>query len=105
MIHLFECFNASLSCLGRLISLKSSVLKVGTSIQVHTTHKNTHTHKCTRACTHAPQIAIAQPCVPPNATACRYENTELRKAKVAEKGLLYLGMGVSGGEEGARRGE
>jgi 6-phosphogluconate dehydrogenase len=23
---------------------------------------------------------------------------------VAEKGLLYLGMGVSGGEEGARRG-
>lgn len=34
----------------------------------------------------------------------RYENTEKRKAKVAEKGLLYLGMGVSGGEEGARRG-
>ena len=35
----------------------------------------------------------------------RYENTERRKAQVAEKGLLYLGMGVSGGEEGARNGE
>jgi 6-phosphogluconate dehydrogenase len=33
-----------------------------------------------------------------------YENTEKRKAKVAEHGLLYLGMGVSGGEEGARNG-
>ncbi|KXZ52783.1 hypothetical protein GPECTOR_8g171 [Gonium pectorale] len=33
-----------------------------------------------------------------------YENTEKRVTKVAEKGLLYLGMGVSGGEEGARRG-
>lgn len=33
-----------------------------------------------------------------------YENTERRKEKVAAKGLLYLGMGVSGGEEGARRG-
>mmetsp|Transcript_2798 Transcript_2798/g.6132 ORF Transcript_2798/g.6132 Transcript_2798/m.6132 type:complete len:570 (+) Transcript_2798:65-1774(+) len=33
-----------------------------------------------------------------------YENTEKRKAQVAEKGLLYMGMGVSGGEEGARRG-
>jgi len=33
-----------------------------------------------------------------------YENTERRKAMVAEKGLLYLGMGVSGGEEGARNG-
>ncbi|KAG2498898.1 hypothetical protein HYH03_003089 [Edaphochlamys debaryana] len=33
-----------------------------------------------------------------------YENTEKRITKVAEKGLLYLGMGVSGGEEGARRG-
>lgn len=33
-----------------------------------------------------------------------YENTEKRQKKVAEKGLLYLGMGVSGGEEGARRG-
>lgn len=36
---------------------------------------------------------------------CRYENTEKRIAKVASKGLQYLGMGVSGGEEGARRGE
>uniref|UniRef100_A0A7S3VSU6 6-phosphogluconate dehydrogenase, decarboxylating n=1 Tax=Dunaliella tertiolecta TaxID=3047 RepID=A0A7S3VSU6_DUNTE len=33
-----------------------------------------------------------------------YQNTEKRKAMVAQKGLLYLGMGVSGGEEGARRG-
>lgn len=37
--------------------------------------------------------------------ARRYENTDRRKAMVAEKGLLYMGMGVSGGEEGARRGE
>ena len=36
---------------------------------------------------------------------CRYENTEKRKLMVAEKGLLYMGMGVSGGEEGARNGE
>ncbi len=35
----------------------------------------------------------------------RYENTERRLSKVASKGLLYMGMGVSGGEEGARRGE
>lgn len=35
----------------------------------------------------------------------RYENTDKRKAMVAEKGLLYMGMGVSGGEEGARRGK
>ena len=35
----------------------------------------------------------------------RYENTERRKAQVSEKGLLYLGMGVSGGEEGARNGK
>jgi 6-phosphogluconate dehydrogenase len=41
----------------------------------------------------------------PPRTARRYENTERRKAEVAKKGLLYLGMGVSGGEEGARRGE
>jgi len=33
-----------------------------------------------------------------------YENTERRKAKVEAKGLRYMGMGVSGGEEGARRG-
>eukprot|EP00199_Chlamydomonas_sp_CCMP681_P001002 CAMPEP_0119107206 /NCGR_PEP_ID=MMETSP1180-20130426/9398_1 /TAXON_ID=3052 ORGANISM="Chlamydomonas cf sp, Strain CCMP681" /NCGR_SAMPLE_ID=MMETSP1180 /ASSEMBLY_ACC=CAM_ASM_000741 /LENGTH=514 /DNA_ID=CAMNT_0007092663 /DNA_START=256 /DNA_END=1800 /DNA_ORIENTATION=- len=33
-----------------------------------------------------------------------YENTERRKAEAAAKGLLYLGMGVSGGEEGARNG-
>ena len=33
-----------------------------------------------------------------------YENTERRAKEVAEKGLLYVGMGVSGGEEGARNG-
>ncbi len=33
-----------------------------------------------------------------------YENTERRAASVKEKGLMYLGMGVSGGEEGARNG-
>ncbi|KAL2634351.1 hypothetical protein R1flu_005830 [Riccia fluitans] len=33
-----------------------------------------------------------------------YENTERRAALVEKKGLHYLGMGVSGGEEGARRG-
>ena len=36
---------------------------------------------------------------------CRYENTERRAASVAEKGIKYIGMGVSGGEEGARNGE
>jgi len=34
----------------------------------------------------------------------RYENTERRAKKVAEKGIRYMGMGVSGGEEGARNG-
>ncbi|KAI8463233.1 MAG: 6-phosphogluconate dehydrogenase, decarboxylating [Monoraphidium minutum] len=33
-----------------------------------------------------------------------YENTERRQAMVEAKGLRYLGMGVSGGEEGARNG-
>jgi 6-phosphogluconate dehydrogenase len=33
-----------------------------------------------------------------------YENTERRAAAAKTKGLLYLGMGVSGGEEGARNG-
>lgn len=33
-----------------------------------------------------------------------YENTERRIQHVSDKGLLYLGMGVSGGEEGARNG-
>ncbi|THG14759.1 hypothetical protein TEA_006803 [Camellia sinensis var. sinensis] len=33
-----------------------------------------------------------------------YENTERRAKAMAELGLLYLGMGVSGGEEGARHG-
>ncbi len=37
-------------------------------------------------------------------TICRYENTERRAASVAEKGIKYIGMGVSGGEEGARNG-
>ncbi|KAJ8764899.1 hypothetical protein K2173_010364 [Erythroxylum novogranatense] len=33
-----------------------------------------------------------------------YQNTERRIQEVTQKGLLYLGMGVSGGEEGARHG-
>ncbi|GBF98115.1 hypothetical protein Rsub_10862 [Raphidocelis subcapitata] len=33
-----------------------------------------------------------------------YENTERRKEMVEAKGLRYMGMGVSGGEEGARNG-
>ena len=33
-----------------------------------------------------------------------YETTERRQKAMAELGLLYLGMGVSGGEEGARNG-
>ncbi|KAF8388765.1 hypothetical protein HHK36_025445 [Tetracentron sinense] len=33
-----------------------------------------------------------------------YENTERRIREVSDKGILYLGMGVSGGEEGARYG-
>lgn len=33
-----------------------------------------------------------------------YENTERRAKEVAEMGLHYMGMGVSGGEEGARYG-
>lgn len=33
-----------------------------------------------------------------------YENTERRQEAAKQKGLLYLGMGVSGGEEGARHG-
>ena len=45
-------------------------------------------------------LANVQKCV----VVTRYENTEARAAKVAEKGLGYLGMGVSGGEEGARNG-
>ncbi|KAI3955802.1 hypothetical protein MKW98_006162 [Papaver atlanticum] len=33
-----------------------------------------------------------------------YENTERRIWETEQKGILYLGMGVSGGEEGARNG-
>ncbi|KAJ6817661.1 6-phosphogluconate dehydrogenase, decarboxylating 2, chloroplastic-like [Iris pallida] len=33
-----------------------------------------------------------------------YENTERRMRETAARGILYLGMGVSGGEEGARNG-
>ncbi|KAJ0979744.1 hypothetical protein J5N97_015218 [Dioscorea zingiberensis] len=33
-----------------------------------------------------------------------YENTERRIADASARGLLYLGMGVSGGEDGARHG-
>jgi hypothetical protein len=34
----------------------------------------------------------------------RYENTERRQALMKEKGIFHIGMGVSGGEEGARNG-
>ncbi|XP_047321561.1 6-phosphogluconate dehydrogenase, decarboxylating 1, chloroplastic [Impatiens glandulifera] len=33
-----------------------------------------------------------------------YENTERRIKETADRGILYLGMGVSGGEDGARNG-
>jgi 6-phosphogluconate dehydrogenase len=33
-----------------------------------------------------------------------YENTQRRAKQVEPLGLLYMGMGVSGGEEGARHG-
>ena len=33
-----------------------------------------------------------------------YENTERREKLLQEKGILYMGMGISGGEEGARNG-
>ena len=33
-----------------------------------------------------------------------YTNTEKRSAMLAEHGILYMGMGVSGGEDGARHG-
>ena len=33
-----------------------------------------------------------------------YENTERREEVLKENGILYLGMGISGGEEGARNG-
>ncbi len=33
-----------------------------------------------------------------------YQDTERRRTLVEGRGLLYLGMGISGGEEGARRG-
>lgn len=33
-----------------------------------------------------------------------YENTERRERMLKERGILYMGMGVSGGEEGARNG-
>ena len=35
----------------------------------------------------------------------RYENTEMRAKKLEDIGIMYMGMGVSGGEEGARNGE
>ena len=33
-----------------------------------------------------------------------YQDTERRRQLVEDRGLLYLGLGISGGEEGARRG-
>ena len=35
----------------------------------------------------------------------RYENTEMRAKKLEDIGIMYMGMGVSGGEEGARNGK
>ena len=40
----------------------------------------------------------------PAAARRRYENTERRQALMAAKGIHHIGMGVSGGEEGARNG-
>lgn len=45
--------------------------------------------------------AVAQPCP---ALPYRYENTERRQAQMSAKGIFHIGMGVSGGEEGARNG-
>lgn len=42
--------------------------------------------------------------MPLDLKCCRYENTERRAELVAKKGIRYMGMGVSGGEEGARNG-
>lgn len=59
---------------------------------------------------HAPSFR----CPPPHPHTCsphfaplytaRYENTERRQALMKEKGIFHIGMGVSGGEEGARNG-
>lgn len=55
------------------------------------------------ACSRSQLVSIGGPTF--LVVCIRYENTERRKAKVEGKGLMYMGMGVSGGEEGARRGE
>lgn len=76
-------------------------------------HFPAHTGWCTLQFTLA-AVLVARLCVALTFTLSatftyptdrRYENTERRKAMVESKGLLYMGMGVSGGEEGARRGE
>lgn len=58
---------------------------------------------------HPSMLFVVAPCLPScpvlSRVSPRYENTERRKTKVEAKGLRYMGMGVSGGEEGARRGE
>ena len=33
-----------------------------------------------------------------------FKDTDLRSKSLAEKGILYMGVGVSGGEDGARHG-
>ena len=33
-----------------------------------------------------------------------FKDTDLRTKKLGEKGILFMGMGISGGEEGARKG-
>lgn len=43
------------------------------------------------------------PLLPPTQTN-RYENTERRQELMAKRGIFHIGMGVSGGEEGARNG-
>lgn len=78
-------------------------------------HSPLHNLQCTHGrCTLSCAVLVARLCVASTfklsatytyPTDRRYENTERRKAMVESKGLLYMGMGVSGGEEGARRGE
>ena len=52
-------------------------------------------------------MLVTLPSLPTLPTPCparRYQNTERRQALLKEKGIFHIGMGVSGGEEGARRG-
>ena len=51
-----------------------------------------------------PHTHAVCPPPPPPPLARRYENTERRQKEMAALGIFHIGMGVSGGEEGARRG-